>query len=91
MNKTRIEELNPTNGRNSFYRKAMVIYAQNGKFLLSYDTIHCSVDSHGNIHRYSDYKSNTTCSHLKAFLGDYKYRGYWELPIETQPDVVVVY
>lgn len=80
----------PTNGRKSFYGKANVIIDDKKEitYLRSYETIHCGIDSKGVVHRYSDYKSTTTCSHLKSFLGG-KYVGYWELPLEKKPTITI--
>ena len=86
---TEIYDLIPTNGRKSFYGKAKVIIQGGDKFLKSYDTIHCMVDKFGNVHRFSDYKSNTTCTHLKSFLGD-NYNGYWEREIEVKPVILIM-
>ena len=86
--KTEIYDLLPSNNRKSFYGKAKVIILNGSKFLKSYDTIHCSIDNMGNVHKYSDYKSMATCNHLKSFLGE-KYNGYWDKEIEKQPKLII--
>ena len=81
--KTEIYELTPTNGRKSFCGKAKVIFADNRRYLFSYNTIMGCIDENGKPHRYSDYHSNTTRCHVKAFFGDSL--KFWELPLEKTP------
>jgi len=85
-----INDLIPNNGRRSFYGKAKVLKAKNYNLLRSYDTIVCGVDANGNIHRYFDIRSktNTTCAHLKSFLGC-AYKNYWNLPVEKAPTLTI--
>jgi len=85
----RVCELTATKQR-SFYGKAKVLIAKGGHgyMLRSYETIHCMVDESGAVHRFSDYKSNTTCRHLREFLRD-GYKGYWKLPLEAKPSVSI--
>ena len=85
--KTEIYELIPKNGRKSFYGKAKVIVVGNRRYLRSYDTIMGCIDENGNAHRYSNYRSNTTGSHVKSFFPDSA--AFWKLPIEKQPKIIV--
>ena len=85
--KTEIYELTPTNGRASFYGKAKVIVIGERRYLRSYDTIMGCIDENGKAHRYSDYHSNTTGCHVKAFFPDAK--EFWKLPLEKQPKITV--
>ena len=88
-------ELSPHNGRRSFYNKAHIIYTKDDNvFLKSYDTIICRVDkTNGNVYRYTDRISNTTCAHIKSFITEFVgsrfyIRGdYWKLPLEKQPKI----
>lgn len=77
-----VYDLIPTNGRKSFNGKAKVIVAGNYKYLKSYDTIIGYKDRNGKAHRLSDYRSNTTDCHIKAFFGDGK--AFRALPLETR-------
>ena len=84
--KTEIYELTPTNGRKSFYGKAKVIVSGNRHYLRSYDTIIGCIDyKTGKVHRYSNYHSNTTGCHVRAFFPDPE--AFWKLPLEKQPDI----
>jgi hypothetical protein len=86
--KTEIYELAPTNGRKSFYGKAKVIVSGNRRYLRSYDTIMGCIDvKTGKVHRYSDYHSNTTGCHVRAFFPDSA--AFWKLPLEKQPKITV--
>ena len=85
--KTEIYELTPRNGRKSFYGKAKVIVNGNRRYLRSYDTIMGCIDGDGKPHRYSDYHSATTGAHIRSFFPDPK--GFWELPLEKQPKIMV--
>ena len=88
--KTEIYELSPITSQKSFSGKAKVIIIGNKRYLRSYDTIMGCIDLATNeIHRYSDYKSHTTCKHIKSFL-PYDYKKFWNLPIEEQPEITVV-
>lgn len=62
-------ELHPTNGRKSFYGKAIVEDYGNGhKRLLSYDTPVCVIkDGEAKLLKDWDY-SNTTVIHVRTFL-----------------------
>ena len=85
--KTEIYELEPRNGRKSFYGKAKVIIVGNRRYLRSYDTIIGCIDENGKPHRYSDYNSNTTCCHVKSFFGDSL--KFWDLPLENTPTLTI--
>ena len=62
-------ELMPTSSRKSFYGRAFVLEGKDStRWLQSYNTIMCSVDRDGRVRRHSDYRSNTTDCHVKAFL-----------------------
>lgn len=67
----RIAELIPANGRKSFYGKARVLERGDTRYLVSYDTVVASVDGEGRVHRHSDWKSRTTCAHVRSFIGQY--------------------
>lgn len=86
-------ELTPTSSRKSFYGKAFVLEGKDStRWLQSYNTIMCSVDRDGHVHRHSDYSSNTTNRHVKAFLETFapgmepaKFR---KLEVEPRPTLV---
>ena len=90
INKTTLEferELEPSNGRKSFYHKAKIYKDKNGnKVLKSYDTFVCYKDVCGMIHRIWNGWTTTTGNHIKSFCGLNKkeftrlaYEGYEEL------------
>ena len=85
--KTEIYELVPRSGRKSFCGKAKVIVVGNRRYLRSYDTIMGCIDEDGKAHRYSDYHSATTATHIRSFFPDPK--GFWGLPLEKQPEIAV--
>lgn len=64
-----IVELKPVyDGRKSFYRKAHVLtFADGSKYLKSYDTLVCSIDPAGGVHRHWDGYSATTSRHVHEF------------------------
>ena len=86
-------ELMPTSSRKSFYGKAFVLEGKDSThWLQSYNTIMCSVDRDGHVRRHSDYSSNTTNRHVKAFLETFapgmepaKFR---KLEVEPRPTLV---
>lgn len=62
-------ELIATDGRKSFYGKAVVIVKDNGeKVLLSYNTEICKITSGGEFVRLWDSYSATTMRHVNSFL-----------------------
>ena len=69
MQKAIISELKPTNGRKSFNHKATLIYNPDNRahYLRSYDTTMAGYVK-GKVHRYSDYQSATTSTHLQSFF-----------------------
>ena len=86
-------ELMPTPSRKSFYGKAPVLEGKDGThWLQSYDTIMCSVDRDGRVRRHSDYRSNTTDRHVKAFLEtfapDMEPSEFRKLEVEPRPTLV---
>lgn len=92
-------ELEPTNGRASFYRKAHVLDDGHGtKWLKSYDTVMCSVDALGRVRRHGDWvsgkgrRSSTTGAHLKSFFETYDVRlevkDFYKMPLVAAPDLV---
>jgi hypothetical protein len=87
MDKMRVFELSPANGRKSFYGKAKVIETCRCIFLKSYDTIVAYKDSDGSLHRTWDGWSKTTGNHLYAFAGIRK-EDWDKMPVEDCPDVV---
>ena len=62
-----VTELEPVNGRKSFYGKAHVIHKGADCFLVSYKTVVAGYVN-GAVERYWDGRSNTTSSHIAAFL-----------------------
>ena len=64
-------ELEPNNGRKSFYGKAIVIIENNVAKLKSYDTIVCEYDMNNNKMLVFGWYSNTTAKHISAFLNYY--------------------
>ena len=86
-------ELTPTSSRKSFYGRAFVLEGMDGThWLQSYDTIMCSVDRDGRVRRHSDYRSNTTDCHVKAFLEtfapDMEPSEFRKLEVEPRPTLV---
>lgn len=64
----RVYELQPNDGRKSFYGKALIINLDNGtKALQSYQTIVAVETPDGKLHRTWDGWSATTGRHLRAF------------------------
>ena len=64
-------ELQPQNGRKSFYGKATVTVLPGGtKELYSYNIRVLSIDPEGKLHRHWDTNkpSTTTMSHIKSFI-----------------------
>lgn len=89
-----VSELIPTNGRKSFWGKAKILSnTRNGaQFLRSYDTTMAGCIN-GKVHRYSDFKSNTTNSHLKSFFDacgvDMATDEFYKLREEKAPALVI--
>lgn len=86
-------ELTPTSSRKSFYRRAFVLEGKDSThWLQSYNTIMCSVDRDGHVRRHSDYSSNTTNRHVKAFLEtfapDMDPAEFRKLEVEPRPTLV---
>ena len=86
-------ELTPTSARKSFYGKALVLEGKDStRWLQSYDTVMCSVDRDGHVRRHSDYRSNTTDCHVKAFLEtfapDMEPAEFRKLKVEPRPTLV---
>lgn len=63
-----IYELQPHNGRKSFYGKAKVIKEENKAKLISYDTIVAEYDMKTDEVKIFGYYSVTTATHINAFL-----------------------
>ena len=81
---TVITEINPVDGRKSFYGKALVIRMNGKEVLQSYDTIVAYRDHKGKLHRTWGGWSATTGRHIYAFCG--KHKAEWDkLPIEDEP------
>ena len=86
-------ELMPTSSRKSFYGRAFVLEGKDSThWLQSYNTIMCSVDRDGHVRRHSDYRSNTTDCHVKAFLEtfapDMDPAEFRKLEVEPRPTLV---
>lgn len=64
-------ELMPTNGRKSFYGKAIVRrYNDGSRVLYSYNTPIMEINADGGMRRlYDDEPSMTTSTHIKSFSG----------------------
>lgn len=81
----RIYELTPTDGRKSFYGKAVVQIEENGtETLYSYNTPIIKRFVSGEMVRLWDGWSATTGRHIKAFCGLNK-AGYEKLELEKKP------
>lgn len=81
----RIYELTPTDGRKSFYGKAVVQIEENGtETLLSYGTPIIKRFVSGKMVKLWDGWSATTGRHIKAFCGLDK-AGYEKLELEKKP------
>lgn len=81
----RIYELTPTDGRKSFYGKAVVQIEENGtETLLSYGTSIIKRFVSGEMVRLWDGWSATTGRHIKAFCGLNK-AGFEKLELEKKP------
>lgn len=95
--KNNVRELYPTNGRKSFYGKALVETKSNGnEVLLSYGTPIIERTAKGELIPLVDVQdvdsvmSNTTCTHLKSFCGLNKadYRNLFKNEIKREPAFV---
>ena len=73
-------ELMPTNGRKSFYGKALILEELDGKVLLSYGTRIMKIFDNGSTVRYWDDWTTTTGNHIKSFSGLNK-KEFLELPL----------
>lgn len=70
VNINNVYELIPTNGRKSFYGKAVVEVKGNGdRVLFSYFTPIMILKKNGDMVRLYDGWSNTTGTHIKSFCG----------------------
>ena len=75
-------ELSPSNGRKSFYGKAIVEILSNGdKILRSYGTPVMRKDADGTLHRLYCGWTSMTGNHIKSFCGLDK-KQYLALPAE---------
>lgn len=97
INLENVRELQPTNGRKSFYSKALVERKENGsEVLYSYNTPIIERTAKGELIPLVDVQavdnvlSNTTCSRLKAFCGLNKadYRKLYKNEIKREPAFV---
>ena len=87
----RMYNLQPNDGRKSFYGKATVIENYDGIILVSYQTIVCGIDNDRKFYRFWGGYSATTMRHINAFLEAYWMPGggkkWWEsLPVERYSD-----
>jgi len=80
-----IYELEPKDGRKSFYGKAIEIWTNSGlRLLRSYNTIVAYYDRDRKLHRTWSGWSATTGRHIYAFCG--KHKAEWDkLPVEPEP------
>lgn len=95
--KNNVRVLQPTNGRKSFYGKALIETKSNGsEVLLSYNTPIIERTAKGEliplvaVQDVENVLSNTTCSHLKSFCGLNKadYRKLYKNEIKREPAFV---
>lgn len=95
--KNYLRELEPNNGRKSFYGKALIETKSNGsEVLLSYNTPIIERTAKGELIPLVDVQcldkvlSNTTCTHLKSFCGLNKadYRKLYKGEIKREPAFV---
>jgi len=69
MDNTRIYELPCLDGRKSFYGKAHILEDNNGnRTLVSYTTMICKLDKHGNLTKLDPTVTPTTRRHIRSFL-----------------------
>lgn len=68
MNKVKMYDAIPCDGRKSFYGKAKICECGKRAYLKSYETIVCSIDAAGKFHRHWNGESMTTMRHINAFL-----------------------
>ena len=81
----KIYELQPVDGRKSFYGKAKVVIDESGnETLYSYDTPIIKRDKAGKLSRLYAGWSMTTGRHINAFCGLNK-AGFFQLPHEITP------
>ena len=67
---TETYDLEPTNGRKSFWGKAKVTVLDNGmKILYSYGTSIMCILPNGNMYRFVNWCSPTTGNHIRSFSG----------------------
>ena len=76
--------LNPTDGRKSFYGKARVELSENGdKTLISYTTPVCRLTASGKFEKLWDGYSATTMRHINSFCDTYGINGggkkWWDM------------
>lgn len=94
MEKSIISDLAPSNGRKSFYGNAKLIYTPSTRahYLRSYDTTMAGYTK-GKVHRYSDYQSNTTSTHLRSFFDacgvDMSIKEFYALKCEECPALAI--
>lgn len=88
-------ELTPINtSRKSFYRKAHVLEDTSGiKYLKSFDTIMCSIDSKNNIKKYADVLSPTTRRHVNSFFdwyaSDFNSKTFDKMQCDETPKLLI--
>lgn len=56
------------NDKGNQINNCVVVYNVGVTFLFSYESLIASVDSDGTVKRYTDFVSNTTSRHIKAFF-----------------------
>ena len=94
MQKVITSELKPTNGRKSFGGKAKLMYnpENRGHYLRSYDTTMAGYVK-GKVHRYSDFQSATTSTHLRSFFDacgvDMSIKDFYALKCEECPALAI--
>jgi len=79
---TRVYDLAPVDGRQSFYGKAKIIVENGREALQSYSTVVAYRDAAGQLHRTWSGWSATTGRHLYAFAGIRK-RDWDKMPVES--------
>jgi len=67
-------ELDPINGKKSFYGKCKVIEENRISYLYSYDLLVAYYNDEKNTMKVNGYYSQTTASHINAFLNYYGFK-----------------
>lgn len=83
-------ELEPTNGRKSFYSKCKVLESNAGiSKLISYETEVAIFDHNKNEVKIFGWFSSTTARHINAFLEFYGFKAMSKAEMNTKPCVKI--